>query len=110
MNDYMKFRGQCKPMAEEAVRADRSLTLTRGYYHCPIWGKQAHWWATKKDGSIVDPSAAQFPSKGIGEYEPFNGCVKCSNCGKEMTENQATFDSNYAFCSYKCHGEFVGVL
>lgn len=110
MSDY-SLRGKCKEMAEAAVKADPSLTLVRGHYHCPIWGKQAHWWAKRADGSIVDPSVAQFPSGGIGEYEPFVGEVECDNCGKPMTEDTAwRLEGKYAYCSYTCYGEFVGVL
>lgn len=110
ITDYVRFRGRCKEFAEEACRADPSLTLVRGHYVCPFWGRQPHWWTTKPDGSIHDPTAAQFPSNGNGLYEPFDGTVNCAQCGKEMKEEEASFDSNYAFCSYNCHGRFVGVL
>ena len=35
---------------------------------------------------------------------------ECSNCGERVHESKATFDSNYVFCSYECHGQFVGVF
>jgi len=107
---YIKYRGKCKQFCEAEIEKDATLTLVRGYYHCPIWGKQAHWWLVKSDGSIFDPTVGQFPSKGLGEYEPFNGLVYCANCGKEMQEEEASYESNYAFCSYTCHGQFVGIL
>lgn len=107
--DYKQFRGRCKEACEAAVKADPSLTLIRGHYFCPQWGEQAHWWTVRKDGTIHDPTRLQFPSAGHGHYEPFNGIVHCSECGKEMTEQEASFESNYAFCSYQCHGRFVGV-
>ncbi len=65
MSDYLEFRGKCKELAEEAIRADPSLRLVRGFYHCPMWGKQAHWWAVKSDGTVVDPSVKQFPTAGV---------------------------------------------
>jgi hypothetical protein len=108
-SDYLKFRGKCKEMSEELCKADPSLTLVRGHYYCPFWGEQAHWWTTKPDGMIVDPTAKQFPSKGLGEYVPFNGFVECAQCGKEMEEKAARFDSRYAFCSVKCNMRFVGL-
>lgn len=108
--DYIKYRGKCKEMSEALVAKDSSLTLVRGHYICPYWGSQAHWWTIKQDGTVVDPTAKQFPSKGIGEYVPFNGFVECAQCGKEITEEEADFASNYAFCSYRCQGKFVGVL
>lgn len=108
--DYSLYRGKCKEMSEELVKNDPTLKLVRGYYHCAFWGKQEHWWTVKEDGTIVDPTAKQFPSKGYCEYEEFNGMLNCSECGKEMKEEEASFDSNYCFCSYECHGRFVGLL
>lgn len=108
--DYQKYRGKCKEMSEELVKADHTLVLVRGYYHCPSWGEQPHWWCKKSDGTIVDPSKDQFPSKGIGEYVEFDGNVECSNCHKVMKEEEADLQGNYAFCSYECYGRFVGVL
>jgi len=32
VSDYLEFRGKCKEMAEDAVRADLSLRLVRGFY------------------------------------------------------------------------------
>lgn len=107
--DYEKYRGKCKEMSEELVKNDPSLTLVRGHYHCPFWGEQPHWWAKRQDGSIVDPTKRQFPSQGCGEYVEFDGTVECSNCGKKMNEEEASYESNYCFCSYTCYGQFVGV-
>jgi hypothetical protein len=108
--DYLKYRGKCKEMCEELISADSSLTLVRGHYYDPWWGEQPHWWVKKPDGTIIDPTAKQFPSKGKGEYVEFDGWVECSNCGKRMREEDAEFESNYVFCGYTCHGQFVGVL
>jgi hypothetical protein len=109
-NNYLKYRGKCKEMSEALVFADPTLTLVRGHYLCPYWGKQDHWWTVKPDGTIVDPTVLQFPSKGAGEYVPFNGMVECTQCGKELPEAQAQFARNYALCSYKCYGKLVGVF
>jgi hypothetical protein len=109
-SDYAKYRGKCREMSEELCRQDPTLTLVRGHYHCPAWGEQPHWWCVRPDGTVVDPTARQFPSKGAGEYVPFDGIVSCAECGKEMKEEEADIDGNYAFCSYRCHGIFVGVL
>lgn len=110
MEDYKKFRGKCKEYCEKEIENDPTLKLVRGHYYCPFWGEQAHWWCLAPNGAIIDPTKAQFPSNGIGEYIEFDGKINCSNCGKEMKEEEASFESNYAFCSYKCHGRFVGVL
>lgn len=109
--DYLRYRGKCKEASEALIAADPSLKLVRGHYYCPIWGEQEHWWCKKPDGTIVDPTKNQFPSRGIGEYVEFDGNVACSNCGKVMREDQVySAESRYIFCSYECHGQFVGVL
>lgn len=107
--DYLAFRGKCKELSEAAVAADPTLRLVRGYYWCPFWGKQEHWWTVRNDGSVHDPTARQFPSKGMGEYEEFDGTVECAECGKQMKEEEASFESRYAFCSGQCYARFVGV-
>lgn len=110
MDHNYALRGTCQEAAEAAVAADPSLTLVRGHYYCPVWGEQAHWWAVRTDGSIVDPTAAQFPSLGRGVYVPFNGIVSCAECGQEMPEKDVQYaDGRYAFCSYEHYGRFVGV-
>ncbi len=107
---YRLYRGKCKQMSEALVAEDPTLTLVRGHYFCPIWNSdEPHWWCEQQDGSIVDPTREQFPSKGSGIYTPFNGMCECSNCGKEVAEEDATFDSNYVFCSSKCYGRFIGL-
>ena len=108
-SDYIKYRGKCKEMSEALVKENPELRLVRGHYLCPSWGEQAHWWVEDKDGKIIDPTVRQFPSKGKGEYVEFNGIVYCAECGKEMKEAEASFESNYAFCSQKCHMYFVGL-
>lgn len=108
--DYREFRGQCRPLCDAIIASEPSLTLVRGHYYCPIWQSlEPHWWCTKPDGTIVDPSCRQFPSNGKGTYTPFSGVVECSNCGKEMEEEDADFESNYCFCSDACHMRFVGL-
>ena len=109
-SDYLKFRGKCKEMSEAAVLEDPTLRLVRGHYWCPLWDRnEQHWWCVKPDGTIVDPTARQFPSRGLGTYTEFNGIVTCDQCGKEVPEAKARFDSNYAFCSSACNMRFVGL-
>ncbi len=111
MNYDYSLRGKCKKMSEEAVAADPSLRLVRGYYYCWEWGKQAHWWTVKEDGTIHDPTAAQFPSLGEGVYEEFDGWCECSECGLRIHEDDGIIggNGNYIFCSGNCYGRFVGV-
>ena len=109
--DYRDFRGRCKELSEAAVAADPTLRLVRGHYFCPLWARdEQHWWTVRPDGTVFDPSARQFPSNGGGIYTEFDGWCECSNCGERVHESKATFHSNYVFCSYECHGRFVGVF
>jgi hypothetical protein len=110
MSNYMKFRGRCKELSEDAMLADPTLTLVRGHYWCPIWNtEEAHWWCVKPDGTVVDPSRLQFPSTGHGIYTPFDGHLDCAECGKDVLEEDAVFESNYTFCSVSCLMRFVGL-
>ena len=108
-SDYLKYRGKCKELCEQAIAADPTLTLVRGHYYCPAWGEQAHWWCVRHDGTIFDPTKDQFPSKGIGEYVPFDGKAHCAQCGKEGAEEDFHYEGRYAFCGDACHMRFVGL-
>lgn len=108
-NGYRLLAGKCKLVCEAIAKADPQWTLTRGHYVCTVWGPRAHWWLTSKDGVVYDPTVFQFPAPRMGSYEPFSGRVSCAECGKEMDESEAEFESNYAFCSGKCHMRFVGL-
>jgi hypothetical protein len=110
MNDYLKFRGRCKELAEKAVVEDPTLRLVRGYYYCPITNREEqHWWTVDPDGNIYDPSCAQFPSRGAGEYEEFTGVVTCEVCGVGMVEEEALFQGSHIVCRGGCYGILVGV-
>ena len=109
-SNYLKYRGKCAKMSHDACQEDPTLTLVRGHYVCPFWGSQPHWWTTRPDGSVYDPTKLQFPSQGNGDYVPFNGIVECSECQKSLREEEAIIQSNYCFCSGTCYGKFVGVL
>lgn len=107
--DYMLYRGKCKEMAEAAIQTDPTLKLVRGWYLCPIWGKQGHFWAVKPDGTIVDPTVKQFPTAGVGaEYIPYDGCDNCEFCGKRVAEKDAHIAHGHFYCSYECYGHDVG--
>lgn len=96
--------GKCAERTEEIVSAFPELKRVRGHYICPQWGEREHWWCVAPDGEIVDPTAFQFPSKGIlGEYrEHIEGSPeptgKCHNCGGYC------FNGDW-FCSEKCERE-----
>jgi len=101
---YEKYRGKCKEYCDAAVAADSTLTLVRGHYWWPVWDRnEEHWWTTRPDGTIYDPTVEQFPSLGCGEYTPFNGIVECAQCGKEGKEEEDYHPmGNYICCSSEC--------
>jgi hypothetical protein len=108
-SDYLTYRGKCKELAEKAAASDSTLRLVRGYYLCPIWGKQAHWWCQRDDGTAVDTSVKQFPTAGVGaEYVEFDGIFECEYCHKRVEESQAYIHGRHAYCSYECYGHDIG--
>jgi len=106
------LRGRCHELAKKACEEDPTLRLVRGHYYCAHWGEQPHWWAEKPDGTIVDPTAAQFPSGGRGAYIEFDGFVECEECGKCLPEAEMIMagNGNHPVCSDTCYGRLVGVL
>jgi len=109
-SDYAKYRGKCREMSEALVAEDSSLTLVRGWYDCPMWGRQAHWWCRTQDGTIVDPTVKQFPTAGVGAaYIEYDGIIQCEQCGKEVHEDDATIDGHHAFCSDRCYAKCIGM-
>jgi hypothetical protein len=103
------LRGKCKEISEELCSKDASLRLVRGIYFDYIWGDQQHWWCEKIDGTIVDATKDQFPSKGDGVYTEFNGVCTCDNCGSRVLEEDAITHGRYALCSDACMLRFVGL-
>jgi len=110
--DYHEFRGRCRELCALAIATDPSLRLVRGHYWEGLWPsdpEQPHWWCVKPDGTIVDPSARQFPSNGAGEYVEFTGFLPCAQCGTVVHENDAVINGNYGFCTTRCACEYVGI-
>ena len=108
---YATYRGRCKEVCEELIKEDPSLRLARGWYECPMWGDQQHWWCVREDGTIVDPTVSQFPTEGVcATYREYDGVVTCEECGKELPEDDAQFDGHHAFCSGRCHAACIGIL
>lgn len=114
---YKVFRGRCKELCEAAVAADPALTLVRGHIFVAQWPsdpEQPHWWCKRGDGTIHDPSWQQFPFNSppsVNLYFEFDGNIDCANCGETFKETDpgVGFDGRHAFCSHKCHGQFVGL-
>lgn len=110
MDDYIKFRGRCREMSEEIASQNPDLDVVRGYYYCPIWNTtEPHWWCEDSDGNIVDPTSAQFGSKGRGEYTKFDGFYDCEVCGKKVAEEDMIPVGNYSVCSNECGMRLVGL-
>lgn len=107
--DYEKYRGKCKEMSEELARQNLGFEVVKGWYTCPIWGRQEHWWCKDSSGRIHDETKNQFPSKGIGEYEEYQGICICEECGKEVAEKDVIPMGRYATCSDLCARRLVGV-
>jgi hypothetical protein len=79
--------GRCREVTEQMADAFPELIRVRGHYYCLHWGERQHWWLVMPDGEIVDPTAAQFPSKGDGDYEQWDESRPeptgiCPNCGE----------------------------
>jgi len=97
--------GACREVTAAMADAFPELTRIRGHYYCPLWGERSHWWLIDASGNIVDPTVAQFPSKGTGEYVPWEEGApeptgKCPNCGG------LCFNGDFC-CSDNCHRAYV---
>ena len=109
-SNYSKYRGKCKQFVGEAIKKDPTLKAVRGYYSCPLFGKQEHWWCVRPDGSIYDPTVKQFPTAGAGAtYEEFDGWCICAECGKRFKEGKGQMQGPYPVCSGKCAKKLVGL-
>jgi len=106
-----EYRGKCKEMAQWVIEKNPALRLVRGHVHNPLSNRhEPHWWCEDQQGGIVDPSYRQFgcPQAAL-EYKEFNGIIACAECGKEVSEENATICGNYGFCSGRCNARFVGI-
>lgn len=111
VSDYT-LRGKCKEMAENAVKErPDEYTLVRGFYYEPWWSREEeHWWCERKDGSIYDPTAAQFPSGGNPDfYRKHIGIFECSQCGIEKHESEMIHEGRFHLCSGDCYCKLVGI-
>ncbi len=99
--------GRCSEITLRMQEVFPELTRVRGHYHCWAQGRREHWWLTDPDGNIVDPTYAQFPSQGTGEYVPWvegdpEPTGKCLDCGEYV------YDGN--FCNDVCRRAFMADL
>ena len=112
-NNYLKYRGKCKELAEKECAKNNELTLVKGWYYCPHTGRdEQHWWCKDKNDVIIDPSRLQFLSEGLGAYKEYKGTFPCSNCEKEISEENIKRElchGRYVFCEGACYAKFVGL-
>lgn len=88
------------------------LKRVRGHYICPVWGEREHWWLVAPDGSIVDPTRDQFPSRGEFEYVELPADAEepigmCANCGGYSYASKGGGDT---VCSDACGDAYVAYL
>jgi hypothetical protein len=101
--------GKCAEATAAMLAAFPELRRVRGHYHDGFCGERAHWWLVAPDGTIVDPTHAQFPDIG-GAYvehdpsaaEPTGLCMTCGGyCyGGAYTCSDACEASNAAHYGY----------
>jgi hypothetical protein len=107
----MSVQTKCKEVCEEMLKSFPDLILCRGLAwveepHGLPPTKTPHWWLQEQDGTIVDPTAHQYPTK-IIKYEwvdPDKGepTGKCPNCGSLRYDEY--------FCSKDCEIEYMADL
>ncbi len=107
-NNVTESYGTCKEVTLKMQEAFPELRRVRGHYYCAIWGERGHWWLIDENGNIVDPTKAQFPSKGIGHYDEWDESQKeltgiCPNCGDYC------YDGN-SVCSEACHISYASYI
>lgn len=99
-------RNQCSRWTSELVAQFPELTRTRGHVVYPDGRRIEHWWTVATDGSIVDPTVAQF--KPGFTYEPLPADAlepigKCLWCGSYVWPPRITRDA----CSDECYDSLV---
>jgi hypothetical protein len=100
--------GNCAKFTLAMAEVFPELKRVRGFYKCWVWGDREHWWLVDPDGSIVDPTSAQFPTKGNCPYEELPEGTKepvgrCINCG------EYTYDDPNS-CSPECYRAIMASL
>lgn len=97
--------GACDRITRAMVKAFPELRRACGFYYDPFWGRRQHWWCVDPEGKVVDPTAAQFPSKGRCEYDEIDPndpkdrakvpTGVCMDCGEDVYNGDT-------FCSSAC--------
>ena len=101
-------RGRCVAASAEMRQAFSELTEVRGWY-----GQTEHCWLTTPDGTIVDPTVAQF-----GEPLPYRTWKpgdevrvgRCLQCGDDIYRRvKALGGATESICGRECEEEFARV-
>lgn len=79
----------CQGATAKMVEAFPELKRVPGHVYTVHFGRRAHWWCETPDGSVVDPTAAQFEDAFMLEYHPFEPgqevrVGRCMNCGDDI--------------------------
>ena len=98
--------GQCEEITKRMAGAFPELQRQRGHYVCPSTGRQPHWWLVTPDGTVLDRTKDQFPSRGLGAYELYEGPEPTGTC---LTCGALVFGDE-RFCNAHCRNEFVEYL
>lgn len=111
---YEQYYGQCQKACGAMVLVFPELTIRKGYASTE-WGERGHWWLTTADGTIIDPTAKQFPSIfGYREWVPGSLVLigKCCNCGDEIWEAVQSLDNikRKEICSVACGNDYTNYL
>ncbi len=111
MFDYQQrtphLLGKCKEACTEMKESFPELVIVKGHVFC-AWGQRGHRWLVDEEGTILDPTAEQFPC--IFTYEEWQPGTpvrvgKCMECGDEIWEPLKSLDADpghRTVCSEAC--------
>lgn len=93
-------RGKCAAATKAMAEVFPELRRTCGFVAAP-WGDDQHWWCVAPDGTVVDPTAEQFPY--VGGYEEVDlanphrriPTGRCMHCAADVFYGDT-------FCSLEC--------
>jgi hypothetical protein len=108
--------GKCREAVAEMRAAFPELREVRGHVWC-TWGQRGHVWCAAPDGTVVDPTAAQFPPP-IFEYDEWKPgsevrvgtCMECGNAIYEACESLDDEPPRREFCDARCYDNYAAYL
>ena len=110
--------GACREVTEKMLEAFPHLKRVKGLYHCVFIGERTHWWLVDTDGSVVDPTRMQFPSKGACTYEELSEeeikyrvpIGKCMECGSMIFQPRDGSYQDSTICSEECGNAYAAAM